>query len=160
LSSPPESAPIAKLGRGRQALLITAGAFVLAAAGVSIGMAFIHRDDLVDVPPAHTVAGAYWTAVQRKSLAAIRRLLCDDDRVMLGSVDDRTLSRRMFPPGREVLGYTIAGEQDKSGATVVVVQVVRKEAGRVSTVTRQTPVVEKNGMFTVCFHSVGLYPAS
>jgi hypothetical protein len=146
--------------RTSRALLITAGALALSTAGVGIGMAFVHHDDFTDVPPARVVAAAYWTAVQRKDLAAMRRVLCDDDRVVLAAVDDRTLLRSLFPAGRQVLGYTVTGQQDQPAATVVFVQVVRQDAGKVHTLTRPTPVVEQNGMFTVCFHSAGLYPGS
>jgi hypothetical protein len=143
----------------RRALLVLAGLLVLAAAGVVTALVFVRDDEVNDVPPARTVAGAYWTAVQRKDLVAMRRVLCDDDRVLLAAVDDRTLVKSMFPTGRRVLGYTITGEQDDPVA-VVLVQVIREDAGRVHTVTRPTPVVEQGGMFMVCFHSVGLYPGT
>jgi hypothetical protein len=145
--------------RMRCVLLVVAGLLVLAAAGVVTALVFVRDDEVNDVPPARTVAGAYWTAVQRKDLVAMRRVLCDDDRVLLAAVDDRTLVKSMFPTGRRVLGYTITGEQDDPVA-VVLVQVIREDAGRVHTVTRPTPVVEQGGMFMVCFHSVGLYPGT
>jgi hypothetical protein len=140
-------------------LLITAGALVLTAAGVGIALIFIRDVGPPDTPPARTVAGAYWTAVQRKDLTAMRRVLCDDDRVLLAAVDERTLTQSMFPAGRRVLGYTITGQQD-APVTVVFVQVIREDAGRVHTVTRPTPVIDQGGMFMVCFHSAGLYPGT
>jgi hypothetical protein len=140
-------------------LLVAAGAVLFVATGAGVAMMFIRDDGPADVPPPHTVAGAYWAAVQRKDLAAMRRLLCDADRVLLSAVDSRTLTRTLFPMGRRILGFTITGEQD-APATVVFVQVVRADGERVYTVTRPTPVVEHGGMFTVCFHSAGLYPGT
>jgi hypothetical protein len=157
-----ETTPVparASAGRVRPVLLITAGLLVMVAGGTAIALFFIRGDEPTDVPPARTVAGAYWTAVQRKDLSAMRRVLCDDDRLLLAALDERTLTQKMFPAGRRVLGYTITGQQDEPTA-VVFVQVIREDGGRVHTVTRPTPVIEKGGMFMVCFHSVGLYPGT
>jgi hypothetical protein len=154
--APVASAPTRWL---RRALLVAGGSLVLAAGGAWIALLFIRNDEPADVPPARAVAGAYWTAAQRKDLTAMRRVLCDDDRLLLAAVDDRTLAQSMFPAGRRVLGYTITGQQDDPVA-VVFVQVIREDGGRVHTVTRPTPVIEQGGMFMVCFHSVGLYPGT
>jgi hypothetical protein len=146
----------------RQVLLVAAGASVLIAGGVAIAMVFVRDDAPTDVPPAQTVAGAYWTAVQKKDIVAMRRVLCDDDRLLLAPLDDRTLLRSLFPAGRRVVGFTISGQQDQPDqpVTVVFVEVIRVDLGRVHTVTRPTPVIEQGGMFNVCFHSVGLYPGT
>ena len=146
--------------RRRRVLLLAVGVFVLTGGGVAIAAACLHDEKLTDIPPARTVASAYWAAVQHKNLSAMRRLLCDDDRVLLAAVDDQTLVRTLFPAARTMLGYTVTGQRDQPGVTVVMVQVVRSDGGRVSTATRPTPVVEQSGMFTVCFHSVGLYPGT
>jgi hypothetical protein len=169
LSLPPDRLPywdyqtrgqVQPRSRRRRALLIAVGAFVLAGGGAAVVAACVDDGTLADIPPARAVASAYWTAVQNKNLNGMRRLLCDDDRVLLAAQDDETLVRMLFPAGRTMLSYTITGQQDEPGVTVVLVQVVRSDGRRVSTVTRPTPVVEQSGMFTVCFHSVGLYPAS
>ncbi|MEN3361972.1 MAG: hypothetical protein V7637_5954 [Mycobacteriales bacterium] len=146
--------------RRRRVLLIAIGVFALTGGGVAIAGACLHDEKLTDIPPARTVASAYWVAVQHKNLTAMRRLLCDDDRVLLSAMDDQTLTRMLFPAARTMLGYTITGQRDQPGVTVVFVEVERSDSGRVSTATRPTPVVEQSGMFTVCFHSVGLYPGT
>jgi hypothetical protein len=173
LSSPPEPPPfwdqlpswdprpqVRAPRRRRRGWLIAAGVLALIGGGVAIAAACADEDRLTDVPPARAVAGAYWTAVQHKNLAAMRRLLCDDDRVLLSAADDETLSRSLFPTARAVLGHTITGQQDQRGVTVVFVEVVQDDNGRVHTVTRPTPVVQQAGMYSVCFHSAGLSPGS
>jgi hypothetical protein len=155
--APPSRGRLSRRVRG--VLLVAAGLLVLVAAGVFTAVVFIRDDEVREVPPARHVAGAYWTAVQRKDLAAMRRVLCDDDRVLLAAVDDQTLSRLMFPAGRRVLGYSITGQQDQP-VVVVLVQVIREDGGRVYTVTRPTPVIQQAGMFMVCFHSAGLRPGT
>ncbi|HVQ96521.1 MAG TPA: hypothetical protein VMU51_36225 [Mycobacteriales bacterium] len=153
---PPVQAP----PRRRRGWLIAAGVLILVGGGVAVAAACADEHQLADVPPARAVAGAYWTAVQHRNLAAMRRLLCDDDRVLLSAADDQTLSRSLFPTARAVLGHTVAGQQEQGGVTVVFVEVVRDDNGRVHTVTRPTPVVQQAGMYSVCFHSAGLSPGS
>jgi hypothetical protein len=154
--TPPSAPP---LSRRRQVLLAVGGLILLVGGGVCVAMVALRGDEPGEVPPARTVAGAYWAAAERKDLTAMRRVLCDDDRVLLARVGDTKVRKLMFPADRRVLGYTITGQQDQP-TTVIFVQVVREQGGQVQTVTRPTPVVERGGMYMVCFHSAGLHPTT
>jgi hypothetical protein len=150
--------PAASFSRRRQLLLAVGGLILLVGGGVCVAMVSL-RGYEDDVPPARTVAGAYWAAAERKDLAAMRRVLCDDDRVLLARIGDTKVGKLMFPAGRRVVGFTITGQQDQPNM-VVFVQVRREQGGKVQTVTRPTPVIEQDGMYMVCFHSVGLHPTT
>jgi hypothetical protein len=131
---------------------------VLVVCGAMIALTGL-RDRLVpdedDLSPAGTVASAYWTAVQRHDAQAIRRVLCDADRLMLAPAGDDELLAKIYPGGRDVVGFAVTGEWD-SEVPVVTVQVRRREGGVLRTVTRATPVTQQAGVFLVCFHRLGL----
>jgi hypothetical protein len=131
---------------------------VLVVCGALIVLTGFHdrlAPDEDDLSPAGTVASAYWTAVQRHDAQAIRRVLCDADRLVLTPARDKALLALIFPAGRDVVGFAVTGEYGSS-APVVIVQVRRRERGRMRTVTRATPVTQQAGVFLVCFHRLGL----
>jgi hypothetical protein len=131
-------------------VLIVCGALI-----VLSGLRDRLQPDDDDMSPAGTVASAYWTAVQRHDAQAIRRVLCDADRLMLAPASDEELLAMIYPGGRDVVGFAVTGEWG-SALPVVTVQVRRKEGGAVRTVTRATPVTQQSGVFLVCFHRLGL----
>jgi hypothetical protein len=138
------------VSRGALAVLVVCGLLI-----VWSGLRDRLQPDEDDMSPAGTVAGAYWTAVQRHDAQAIRRVLCDADRLILAPVGDDELLALIFPADRDVLSWAITGEWG-SGVPVVTVQVRRREGGQVRTVTRATPVTQQSGVFLVCFHRLGL----
>ena len=138
------------VSRGALVVLVVCGALI-----VLTGLRDRLQPDEDDLSPAGTVASAYWTAVQRHDAQAIRRVLCDADRLVLAPAGDDELLALIFPSGRDVLDYAITGEWG-STVPVVTVRVRRQEGGQVRTVTRATPVSEQAGVFLVCFHRLGL----
>jgi hypothetical protein len=138
------------VSRGALVALVVCGALI-----VLTGLRDRLQPDEDDLSPAGTVASAYWTAVQRHDAQAIRRVLCDADRLVLAPASDEQLLALIFPADRDVLSYSITGEWE-AAVPVVTVQVRRQEGGQVRTVTRATPVAQQAGVFLVCFDRLGL----